>query len=71
MPLWSVAVQVRVMVCGQLPETASVNVTVGLESHVSEAVAMPVLLGAVDCPHSTVILVGQKIVGGLVFCTVT
>ena len=71
LPLESVAFQVRVMVCGQLPEVASVKETCGLESQVSVAVAMPVLLGVVGWPHSTVTSAGQEIAGAVVSWTIT
>src|SRR6266852_5643822 len=59
LPAASVAVQVRVMVLTtlftQLPRTsASLCVMAGVPPQLSVAVALPVLLGSVEEPHSTI-----------------
>jgi hypothetical protein len=68
LPQSSVAVQVRVIVPGAgqgPPATLSMNVTLGVASQLSVAVALPVALGAVELPHATVTLPGQLSTGGV------
>src|SRR5215831_10918289 len=71
LPQPSVAVQVRLMILvpPQLLVTTSENVTVA-ELQPSWAVAVPVALGAVLLPHSTVKLGGIVITGGVMSRTV-
>jgi len=66
LPQSSVALQVRVIVrsCGQEPATvASLNVSAGVPSQLSVAVALPVLAGNVLAVHNIVILAGQVMAG--------
>jgi hypothetical protein len=68
-PQSSVDFHVRVMVysCGQAPAiVASVYVTVGVASQLSEEEGFPVLAGNVLAEQSTVTLAGQVILGALV-----
>ena len=64
--------QVRVIVrsCGHAPAiVASVKVTVGVPSQLSDAVAVPVLAGSVLAVHCIVVLGGQVIVGAVLSST--
>ncbi len=71
LPLPSCAVQVRVMTAGQVPDEESLNVTAGLASQSSVAVALPVAAGSVEASHCTVVFAGQVIPGSEVSSTVT
>ena len=72
LPQSSVATQVRVMVlsCGHAPPAVtSLNVTVGVPSQLSVAVAVPFAAGNVLDPHWIVVLAGQVIVGAVLSST--
>jgi hypothetical protein len=77
LPQTSVAVHVRLttVVIGQGPPiTLSVNVTVGIGSQLSVALALPVALGAVESLQARVISDGHTMAGGvasttLIVCT--
>ncbi len=67
----SFAVQVRVTIFsnGAVPgATASANVTVVSESHVSDAVALPVAVGCC-APHAVVAVAGGETVGAVLSAT--
>src|SRR5689334_5806006 len=69
LPEASVAFQVRWMPAWpvQLPAIgASLWVIAGFPSQMSVAVALPVLLGSVEAPHSNCTFAGQVIAGGVV-----
>ena len=68
-PAQSVAVQVRVMILGHTPVTASLWLIVGWGSQLSVAVALPVALGSVEALQSTVVSAGQVILGAVVSTT--
>ncbi len=68
-PAQSVAVQVRVMILGHTPVTASLWLIVGWGSQLSVAVALPVALGSVEALQSTVVSAGQLIFGAVVSTT--
>jgi hypothetical protein len=73
LPQSSVAVQVRVTILrvGQGPPAIlSANVTVGLASQLSVALALPVALGSVEPLQATATSGGQVSTGGVVSCTV-
>src|SRR5437870_5586887 len=64
-PAQSVAVQVRVMILGQIPVTASLWLILGLGSQLSIAVALPVALGSVESLQATVVSAGQVMLGAV------
>jgi hypothetical protein len=68
-PAQSVAVQVRVMILGHTPVTASLWLIAGWGSQLSVAVALPVALGSVEALQSTVVSAGQVILGAVVSTT--
>ena len=69
----SVATHLLVIIysCGQLPATVtSLELTVGIGSQLSVAVAIPVKAGAVPVVQSMMVSAGHVITGLMVSCTV-